>query len=59
MKNKRLKTKTEVISHTVTPIVKQLLDSAALIENRSKANMLEVMILEYCKKHNVEIKEKE
>lgn len=40
MTNKRIKTKTEVISHTVKPIVKQSLAAAAEQENRSKANML-------------------
>ena len=53
MKNKRTKTKTEVISHTVKPIVKQSLAAAAEQENRSKANMLKVMILEYCNTHKV------
>lgn len=55
MKNKRTKTKTEVISHTVKPIVKQSLAVAAEQENRSKANMLEVMILEYCNTHNIRV----
>ena len=55
MKNKRIKTKTEVISHTVKPIVKQYFAIAAEQENRSKANMLEVMILDYCKTHNIKI----
>lgn len=53
MTNKRIKTKTAVISHTVKPIVKNALAFAAEHENRSQANMLEVIILDYCKKHNI------
>lgn len=55
MGNNRIKTKTEVISHTVKPFVKKALAHAAEKENRSKANMLEVIILEYCKKNNIKI----
>ena len=55
MTNKRFKTKTETISHTVKPIIKNLLSLAAETENRSKANMLEVIILDYCKKNNIKI----
>ncbi len=57
MPTKRIKTKTETISHTVKPIIKNLLGIAAELENRSKANMLEIIILDYCKKHKIKIKD--
>lgn len=53
--NKKVKTKTATISHTVKPEVKKALIISSQTENRSQANMLEVMILDYCKNHNINI----
>lgn len=53
MTNTRPKTKTAVISHKVKPTIKRALVISSEAENRSQANMLEIMILEYCKNHNI------
>jgi replication-associated recombination protein RarA len=45
--------KTIKIGPTIKESVKDALVSASEQENRSHANMLEVMILEYCKNHNI------
>lgn len=51
----REKTKTETLSFRVGPGVKAAVRSAAERENRSLANMVEVMVLDYCERHGIEI----
>ncbi len=46
-------TKTEVVSARVPPEVKAALSAAAEIERRSVASMLEVMVLSYCRDHDI------
>ena len=43
--------KTEVISVRVEPPIKEALQVAANLEMRSLANMVEVMVVEYCRAH--------
>ena len=47
--------KTETLTFRVEAHVKSLLKIAACRENRSLANMLKVMIIDYCIKNNIEI----
>lgn len=44
-------TKTSSISLRVTPDVKDMLANAALADRRSIANMLEIMVIDYCRRH--------
>ena len=46
-------TKTEVVSARVPPDVKAALSAAAEAERRSVASMLEVMVLSYCRDHDI------
>lgn len=46
-------TKTEVVSIRVPPDVKVALVTAAELERRSLATMVEVMVLDYCKSHGI------
>ena len=43
--------KTEVISVRVEPPIKEALQVAANLEMRSLANMVEVMVVAYCRAH--------
>lgn len=45
--------KTEVVSARVPPDVKAALSTAAEVERRSVASMLEVMVLSYCRDHGI------
>ena len=47
----RPRTKTETLTFRVDPGVKRALAEAAAGERRSMANMLELIILEWCEKH--------
>lgn len=45
--------KTEVVNARVPPDVKAALSTAAEVERRSVASMLEVMVLSYCRDHGI------
>lgn len=47
--------KTEVVSVRVEPRIKAALQSAAEREMRSVANMLEVMVVAYCRDRNISV----
>ena len=47
--------KTEVVSVRVEPRIKAALQSAAEREMRSVANMLEVMVVAYCRDRNIPV----
>lgn len=47
------RTKDETLSFRTSAEVKELLRAAALRERRSQASMLEVLILEYARKHKL------
>lgn len=47
--------KTEVVSVRVEPRIKTALQSAAEREMRSVANMLEVMVVAYCRDRNISV----
>lgn len=51
----RIKTKTEVATIKLTPLCRQAWEAAASAETRSLANMFEVAILDYCKRHRISI----
>jgi len=52
----RVPKKTLSLTCRITPEVKESLALAADAERRSLAGMLEVMVLEWCKRHRVRIK---
>jgi hypothetical protein len=47
--------KTSTLTFRIEPALKQALCSAADHEHRSIANMVEVMILDYCKRNGVKV----
>lgn len=49
----RVKTKTEVATIKLTPQCRAAWETAAALETRSLANMFEVAILDYCKRHHI------
>lgn len=49
--------KTVGLSFRVTPRMKRLLEAAAANERRSLTNTLEVLIEDYCRKHEIEDQE--
>ena len=49
--------KTETITVRIDPAVKAGLKAAAEQEHRSIANMVEVLIRDYCGRHGIEIRE--
>jgi hypothetical protein len=51
----RTRTKTATLTLRVDPKVKDLLAQAAQTDRRSLANMLEVMVIEYCRQHGAAI----
>lgn len=51
----RTKTKTEVATIKLTPQCREAWQAAATAETRSLANMFEVAILDYCRRHNVAV----
>ena len=48
--------KTETLSFRMAPDLKEALRTAAEREHRSIANMVEVMILEYCARTGIEVR---
>ena len=46
-------TKTTPMSFRVTPQFKAMLEAAAKRENRSQANMLEHLLMEFCRTHDI------
>lgn len=51
----RVKTKTEVATIKLTPQCRVAWEAAAAAETRSLANMFEVAILDYCRRHDVQV----
>ena len=51
----RVKTKTEVATIKLTPQCRVAWEAAAAVETRSLANMFEVAILDYCRRHDVQV----
>ena len=49
----RAKTKTEVATIKLTPQCRAAWETAAALETRSLANMFEVAILDYCRRHEI------
>jgi len=47
-------TKSKTITVRIEPSVKENLKAMAEQERRSQANMIEIMILDYCKKNGVD-----
>nr|WP_306303899.1 DUF1778 domain-containing protein [Herbaspirillum sp. B39] len=47
--------KTIAVNFRVRPEVRELLQAAAKLEHRSMTNMVEVLVLEYCRNHGIEI----
>ena len=52
-------TKTATVTFRIDPAVKEALRAAAAREHRSIANMVEVLIRDYCAKNNISIEEGE
>ena len=48
--------KTATLTLRIEPSVKEVLRAAAQEEHRSIANMVEVMILDYCQRHGLPVK---
>jgi len=51
----RTKTKTEVATIKLTPMCRRAWETAAAAETRSLANMFEVAILDYCRRHKIAV----
>jgi len=51
-------TKTTTLTFRIEPGVKEALRAAAGLEHRSIANMVEVLIREYCERNNIAIRER-
>lgn len=49
----RTQSKTAALTLRVPPEVKELLAAAATADRRSLANMLEVIVVEYCERHGI------
>ncbi len=49
----RTQTKTATLTLRIPPEVKDLLGAAAQADRRSLANMLEVIVLDYCKRQGI------
>ena len=47
--------KTISVSFRVSPEFKALLEAAAQQEHRSQTNMLETLLLEYCKRNGIQV----
>jgi hypothetical protein len=47
--------RTRPTSFRLSPLLLNALKAAALRERRSQANMLEVMVREYCQQHGVDV----
>ncbi|MAS41490.1 MAG: hypothetical protein CMK33_07250 [Porticoccaceae bacterium] len=48
-------TKTATVTFRIDPAVKEALRTAAAREHRSIANMVEVLILDYCEHHGIAV----
>lgn len=48
--------KTSILTCRITPEMKERLVRAAEVEHRSLASMLEVMVLDWCKRHGISSK---
>lgn len=48
-------TKTATLTLRIGPYLKEALREAANREHRSIANMVEVLIMDYCKRNNIEV----
>lgn len=48
-------TKTTTLTFRIDPEVKDALRTAAQQERRSLANMIDVMVLEYCRQHDIPV----
>ncbi len=48
-------TKTTTLTFRIDPAIKEALSLAAEREHRSLANMVEVLILDYCERNGIEI----
>ena len=48
-----MRRKTEVVSFKTTPAIKRALGAIGDREHRSKANVIEHLVLEYCTKHGI------
>ena len=55
----RAQSKTATLTLRVDPQVKELLTTAADADRRSLSNMLEVIVLEYCKQHGITADERQ
>lgn len=51
-------TKTETLTVRISPTVKDGLRTVAEREHRSLANMIEMMVLDYCSRNGVRVKER-
>lgn len=51
--------KTVAISFRVSPRFKQLLEAAAAREGRSKTNMLETLLFDYCEQRGIAVSEQQ
>lgn len=47
--------KTATLTFRIDPDVKEALRTAAQLERRSLANMIDVMVLEYCQRHDIHV----
>lgn len=47
--------KTATLTFRIEPILKEALRTAAFREHRSIANMVEVLIRDYCERHDIDI----
>lgn len=47
--------KTATLTFRIDPVLKEALREAAAREHRSIANMVEVLIRDYCKRHNINV----
>lgn len=47
--------KTATLTFRIDPRIKEALRAAANLEHRSIANMVEVMIRDYCEQHGIEV----
>ena len=55
MTTKRQKKKTETLTLRVEPMVKVAAEKAAEHEHRSLTNLIEVLILNYCKEQGIDL----
>ena len=48
-------TKTATLTFRIDPEIKEALRTAAQQERRSLANMIDVMVLDYCRRHDIPV----